>query len=506
MTGSRRQIGVQFRAWALPASAGLIFIPLLIALFDGGRWPLVHDAPLLHYIVFLMDKGFVPYRDIIDMNMPGAYVLESLGMHAFGGGAHGWFIWDLICDAIAVLASTWIAGPTHRAAGMVAGSLACLLHLADGALNLGQRDWTVAVLLLLSFGFLFKILRGGRSIWSCGVFFFATAATLVKPPALLFCLLALGALGWLFRKSPHRIVPNLLCGLAGFAPPIVVVILFLIKWHAGKSFLHTMTTLVPYYASLQRTSIAVLLWSDLGVIQKVAVPFAIVALVLFLLSRSWRSMESTLLLLGAFCGTIYYIAQDKGWSYQRYPAIAFALLWIALEVEKGLRVGGVRSWIAWPTLLGLVFVLPSIAVIRERLKPYSTATMLHLQSDLEGFGGQQLSRRVQCLDMTHADCINVLYRLGLVQSTGFIYDFYLFPEQPTSVTIALQSRFLRMVSADPPKAFILSEQVWPGGGKGYKQLARWPAFNDYLLLHYRLAAEYSENSSDTEGYRIYLLN
>jgi hypothetical protein len=50
-------------------------LPDLLPLCDGksswSRWPLFWDAQVFHYGNFLIDHGFVPYRDIIDMNMPG---------------------------------------------------------------------------------------------------------------------------------------------------------------------------------------------------------------------------------------------------------------------------------------------------------------------------------------------------------------------------------------------------------------------------------------------------
>lgn len=82
--------------WAGSAGAAVIAVPLCIGVTIASRWPLVHDAPLIHYIVFLVQKGFVPYRDIIDMNMPGTYFLEILGMSVFGGGAAGWYAWDMM--------------------------------------------------------------------------------------------------------------------------------------------------------------------------------------------------------------------------------------------------------------------------------------------------------------------------------------------------------------------------------------------------------------------------
>ena len=51
----------------------------LLAGFLAGRsldWPLIHDAPLFHYVAWLMGQGLVPYRDIFDMNLPGVYLLH----------------------------------------------------------------------------------------------------------------------------------------------------------------------------------------------------------------------------------------------------------------------------------------------------------------------------------------------------------------------------------------------------------------------------------------------
>ena len=41
---------------------------------------------IMHYVNFLMDRGLAPYRDIVDINLPGAYFMEGWAMHIFGGG------------------------------------------------------------------------------------------------------------------------------------------------------------------------------------------------------------------------------------------------------------------------------------------------------------------------------------------------------------------------------------------------------------------------------------
>ena len=60
-----------------------------MALVSSLHWPLVGDASLMHYVVFLERQGLVPYRDIIDINMPGTYFVEAASMQCFGDGALG---------------------------------------------------------------------------------------------------------------------------------------------------------------------------------------------------------------------------------------------------------------------------------------------------------------------------------------------------------------------------------------------------------------------------------
>jgi hypothetical protein len=478
-----------------------MMIPLLAEVFLASRWPLVHDAPIMHYVVFMIGKGFVPYRDIVDMNCPGAYLLESLGMHVFGGDARGWFLWDLAGTGMVIFGSAWVAGPGRRAVGVMSASLTAIIHLADGAANLGQRDWIVAGLLLLSLGCLFQMLRGGHAAWLGGAALFVAVAATVKPPAVFWGLLVLGAIESRECRQPWR---AFCWSMGGFVVPVAVVVCFLAKWHAMDGFIGTMTGLIPYYASLQKTTILALLGTTLGRLEMLLLALAFVAFCLFLLRCGWSSYASAAVLLGALAGIAYYVWQDKGWVYHRYPAIACGALFVAMEIERGIRSGGARARIAWPALAVLVFLLPGAALIRERNSTYRMGTLVNLQSDLTRLGGPQLSGRVQCLDMTHGECINVLYRLQLVQSTGFIYDFVLFPQRPTALTNALQKLFMQQISARPPRVFVLSEQDWPGDSRGYAQLLRWPAFAQFLQQNYLLETQHDEGPADRSGYRVYL--
>ena len=58
-------------------------------------WPLIHDAPIMHYVAWLITQGAVPYRDAFDMNMPGAYLIHWAVLSVAGPGDLAWRLFDL---------------------------------------------------------------------------------------------------------------------------------------------------------------------------------------------------------------------------------------------------------------------------------------------------------------------------------------------------------------------------------------------------------------------------
>ncbi|MDP9037668.1 MAG: hypothetical protein M3O02_00160, partial [Acidobacteriota bacterium] len=81
------------RLFGAAVTAALLLSALLAAAFSW-RWPLVGDASLIHYIAFLIERGWAPYRQLGDMNLPGAFLVELAAMHLFGTGALAWRLFD----------------------------------------------------------------------------------------------------------------------------------------------------------------------------------------------------------------------------------------------------------------------------------------------------------------------------------------------------------------------------------------------------------------------------
>jgi hypothetical protein len=108
-------------------------------------WPLVGDATIFHFIAAQMQNGAVPYRDIIDINMPLIYFIH-LAVVAIGGlGDVAWRAFDLAATALVsglILVLVWPAG---RAPAIQAALIVLLIHLLLGPYSAGQRDYLLSI-------------------------------------------------------------------------------------------------------------------------------------------------------------------------------------------------------------------------------------------------------------------------------------------------------------------------------------------------------------------------
>jgi hypothetical protein len=96
-TASRNRI---FSAWLWLFGAVLIACSSLFGAMTR-HWPVVGDAALIRYVVFLIQRGWTPYRDFVDINMPGAYLATAFGMHLAGSPDVSWRIFDFGLVALA---------------------------------------------------------------------------------------------------------------------------------------------------------------------------------------------------------------------------------------------------------------------------------------------------------------------------------------------------------------------------------------------------------------------
>ncbi len=224
--------------------------------------------------------------------------------------------------------------------------------------------------------------------------------------------------------------------------------------------------------------------------------------------RRWRSFEDRILLLGFLFGVLSFAVQGRGYPYHRYPSEVFLLLLAAtaftgvLQPEATpdrLSWGGQR-WLQGCAVAGLLFgafvVAPrslwAVAHFDGRHDPFGDP----LRADLQRLGARErggLNGKVQCLDMA-GGCVAALYGLRLVESSGLLYDCYLYPAvEPKGAQLRERDRyrqvFQQALLAQPPRVLLVSSDECGPPDFAYAKLDRWPWLRAYLAEHYTLLRE-----------------
>src|SRR3984885_5383347 len=290
-----------------------------------AHWKQVNDPAQLHYLCFLMDHGMAPYRDLMEINMPGIYLVNWSVMHALGGGSGAWRVFDFALMGMAAWAMIAIAWPYEWLAGVLGATLFILFHGRDGAGQEGQRDFIIAVLLLCAYAFLFAWFRRRRqwAIFAFGVC--AGMAATIKPTPLpfVFLLMVLAAIH-LKRTGQPTLRPSLYA-LLGLLIPFAIVAAFLVSKHSMGSFWYLLRVELPFYKSLGRLPFPTLMTL---VASSSIRTLALIALAIALLKRQGWTWEGNLLVAGIIFGIASFFGQGKGFPYHRYPMLAFLFLWV----------------------------------------------------------------------------------------------------------------------------------------------------------------------------------
>jgi hypothetical protein len=297
--------------------------------------------------------------------------------------------------------------------------------------------------------------------------------------------------------------------LGGLLIAPLAALLWLWRMHAVAAFWRTLTVYIPFHAHMGHLGFWPLLTHCITASHGTLLLLALV----LAFSDTGVELHRLRILLGAgmIYGLISYFVQAKGYPDHRYPFAAFLFLFAAVEFIEALRSPGYRRLVG---VAGLLFgtVLSGLSMLRGVREHWPGAEVAALTSDLNALGGPALSGRVQCLD-TVDGCIETLYGMRLVESTGFVYDEFLFaaPEAMTAreadVQVALRREFLDEIRSNPPQVIVVTPRLFPSGPFDYAKLDRWPDLAAFLGTCYDLQNERnfpSGRSYHRDGYRLYL--
>jgi dolichyl-phosphate-mannose-protein mannosyltransferase len=476
-----------------------------LALYLGWRswgWALVHDAPLMHYVAWLIAQGAVPYRDVFDMNMPGIYLLHLGVISTLGEGDRAWRLFDLAwlgLTAAALFGFSRRMGDTWS--GLAAGLLFVLYHLSGGAWRAGQRDFLLTPFLVLA-------AWGAARVWETGGArasvvwggLAAGAGVMLKPHAALFWIAcgAVVALG--SRRSSVTRALVLWCG-AGLTAPVLVM--GWLTWRGGAGpFVSILTGyLLPLYSHVGRVSVW---WAVRGHVFGWEIWSCLIALGLLGFARRLEppwGIRRGLAVLGAVYGIFHYALQGKGWEYHLYPFAVFICALASIPLAARAKTAEPSRGDAAPALsraftLAVLVLAVSLLVakgVEAADAPWiadKERRVASLVRDLQPLAG---AGPVQVMDVTGGG-VHALLRLHLRQPTRFLYDFHFFHDVADARIRALREEFASDLERGRPTAIVVFENTWRR--PGYDRLDEFPALTELLARDYRLAV-------DGDGYRIY---
>jgi len=476
-----------------------------LALYLGWRswsWPLVHDAPLMHYVAWLIAQGAVPYRDVFDMNVPGVYLLHLGVIRMAGEGDRAWRLFDLgwlVLTAAALFGFSRRMGDAWSA--LAAALLFVLYHLSGGAWRAGQRDFLLTLFLVLAAWGAARVWEtGGARVPAAWGGLAAGAGVMLKPQAALFWI-ACAAVAALGSRQSGTIRALALWCAAGLAVPVLVM--GWLAWRGGIGPFAAILTgyVLPLYSRVGRVSVwegirwhvfGWQIWSCLlalgllGFARRVPEPYGI---------RRWLAV------LGAVYGFLHFAAQGKGWEYHLYPFAVFACALASIPLAARAKPAEPPRWSAAPALsrgLTLALLVLTVALLGAKGVDAADASWIadkerrvaSLVRDLAPLAG---AGPVQVMDVTGGG-VHALLRLHLREPTRFLYDFHFFHDEGDPHIQELRAEFARDLERGHPTAVVVFEDTWRR--PGYDRLAEFPAVAALLARDYTLAVE-------GDGYRIY---
>lgn len=468
------------------------------------RWPLVHDGPILLYMVFLSKHGMRLYRDIVEVQFPGSLLLYSFERDVFGSSDLAFRLFDLCGLAVALL-SMLVIGRRRGLwfAGVFGFAYFLLAHTGTftSITDLGQRDFFMTCLLCVGVASLIESLRQELPLAAAGFGLSVALASSIKPTSVLFFLAAVPALLHLSRQRVS-IRPYLAHVVAGTALGWGIVLSYLLYEHSLGSFFRLEIRLVPLYSSMARMSYPEMA-HVLNAPGHLLPTLALGSLFLVALQPSLRrDTEQQLLLLSTILGAASFFLQHKGFFYHRRPFELFFFLWVGWVLTATLKEAqALKGWTALCLMVLSAIYYPHLMASQH----YDITQLKQMQQDLTDLHANDRPGDVQCLDVI-GGCLTNALRMHIIMATGYVNDFVFFMNSQDPRVNELRNDFLTKLKHANPRLLVLTNEQWPiTDDHGYDKLKNWPEFNGFLMQHYNMSIERGGETKYDRGYRIYTL-
>ncbi|HEY7519367.1 MAG TPA: hypothetical protein VIE36_13840 [Methylomirabilota bacterium] len=476
------------RSWIAYGIVGACVGATAVLAWRSRTWPLFHDAPVLHYVAWRIGAGDVPYRDLFEINAPGAYLIHLAAWWLGGLSDLTWRVYDLAWLALGAGAAFVFARAWGLVAATGAAAFLALYHLAGSPWEAGQRDFFLCPFLLAGGAGLARWAERDepRALAVAGLA--VGAAITIKPHVALLGALFAGVV--VVRAGRQSARP-----LAVYAATMALPPLAIIGWLAAAGALGAwrelvVDFLVPVYTSLRPAA----RWELYRPEAWVPIVVGVLLSVATTIGRGAVSVRHVIAMLGVAYGVLHYVVQGKGWDYHLYPLVAFAAVMLFAELEPALAwrpftLGGplAASCLAAAALLGA----RGVDAVPGYFASAKVTHVRHVVGDLARI--TRPDDLVQILDTTEGG-VHALLLLGLRQPTRFLCDFPLFAAPEAPITARYRAEFIAGFDARPPRAVVLFARGWPHGGP--ERVASFTALADRLARDYAIAVR-------RPGYTIY---
>jgi hypothetical protein len=438
-------------------------IILLIGLFTVNailslRWRFQLDSPILLYMTWLMDRfGYVPYRDLFDMNMPGTYAFNYLIGRMSGYSDLGVRLVDLAILGVTLVIS-WHWMKTFGSKVALCGSVLWgLCYLQLGSTASIQREYLILFPVLAAVSIAGNI-TGDNSVQKSSAigFLFGVAAVMKPHAAIALPFLLLFQHG--DRKRSDFLFRIVLPSTIGFFLPIVTSLLYL--WYKGAltPFLDISLNYWPLYIHLSgehQTLYGIerlrYLWNEFhnfGGFSLWLVPSTIGAYASVYRSTltSSQKRQVKMLVFLAVCYGLYPLIAGQFWGYHWLLFLYFvvqlsALCMVDLAPQTGQseRVALVAILLIYVVLLtrvpeGLVSDIQGHKpppIKNGRVDRIADFLSTHLQP----------GDRVQPLDWT-GGAVHAMLISKAQLATPFVYDFHFYHDISNAYIQNLRQKFI----------------------------------------------------------------
>ncbi|NEO89784.1 MAG: hypothetical protein F6K56_05805 [Moorea sp. SIO3G5] len=486
----------------------LLAIVFLVHLALSLSWRLDLDTSFMHYVAYLINEhGFVPYRDIFEINMPGTYLFHMAVGKMFGYSDLAFRMVD-VAWLTATLTVTWfVIRPAGRITALASCLLFGLIYLGAGPYMSLQRDF-IAILPIATALLLTTRPSPWRSIkltyFLLGALF--ALAALIKPH------MAIGLPAMVVYNSIYCIdgsrtaktfiktcTIGSLFALLGFLSTLAIPFLWLWRIGAISSFWDILSSFTPLYSQLAGNvqhmgTISRFIYDLNSYLRFGGFKFLFVGSmfgvheVLKEHSPPATRKLAVLLFSLSILYTIYVVIGRKFWVYHWMPYTYFASLCTALILFSPPSFTDLRSARIFLPLFIFVFITvftiePSGVAIKQFIKGKPFYSQGGTVDEIAAYLNENLlpTDKVQPLDWG-GQTLHAMLISKAVLATPYITDFQFYIHVSTPYIQQLRKDFIEELEQDKP-AFIIDVHKKPRVS-GIDTDYSFPALERFIKQHY----------------------